>query len=130
MTILVAYTARPEGEAALEKAIEISTRRCERLYVVNAAPGGQEDDPDIVPSYEVERLEARLQALRTPATFKQFVRGKTIVQELEELIATQDVSLVVIGLRRRSSVGKLLLGSMAQDILMTLECPILSVKAS
>ena len=39
MTILVAYVPRPEGQAALDKAIEIAQRRNERLVVVNASPG-------------------------------------------------------------------------------------------
>ena len=47
MTILVAYVARPEGQAALDKGIEIATRRNEALVVVNAGPGGK-DDPGVV----------------------------------------------------------------------------------
>ena len=40
MTILVAYLPRPEGQAALDKGMEIAARRQERLVVVNATPGG------------------------------------------------------------------------------------------
>ena len=129
MTILVAYVARPEGEAALDKGIEIATRRNEALVVVNAGPGGK-DDPGVVDGYEGERLAARLAKLPVPAEFKHFVRGKGTVEEIEELVHTLQVSVLVIGLRRRTAVGKLLLGSTAQEILMTVSCPVLCVKAA
>lgn len=129
MTILVAYAPRPEGEAALEKGIEVATRRNERLIVVNAAPGGPQEDRDIVPGHDAERLEQRLQSLPIQAEFKMFVRGHDTLEEIQNLVHREQISLVVIGLRRRSAVGKLLLGSMAHDILMGVPCPVLAVKA-
>ena len=128
MTILVAYVARPEGKAALDKGIEIATRRNEPLVVVNAGPGGR-DDTSVVDGYEGERVAERLAALSVPAEFKHFVRGKSAVEEIDELVHQLQVSVLVIGLRRRSAVGKLLLGSTAQEILMTVSCPVLAVTA-
>ena len=129
MTILVAYVARPEGQAALDKGIEIATRRNEALVVVNAGPGGK-DDPGVIDGNEGERVAERLAKLPVPAEFKHFVRGKSTVDEIEALVNHLDVSVLVIGLRRRTAVGKLLLGSTAQEILMTVSCPVLCVKAA
>ena len=129
MTILVAYVARPEGRAALDKAIEIATRRNEALVVVNAGPGGHQEDPALISGYEAERVEERLASLGIQAEFKQFVRGKSAIDEIDSLVTELNVSVLVIGLRKRTAVGKLLLGSMAQEILMTIPCPILAVKA-
>jgi len=128
MTILVAYVARPEGQAALDKGIEIATRRNERLVVVNAGPGGR--DESIVDGYEGERVTERLSQLPIEAEFKHFVRGKSTIEEIEELVDQLQVSVLVIGLRKRSPVGKLLLGSMAQEILLNVSCPVLAVKAN
>ena len=130
MTILVAYVPRPEGQAALEKGIEIATQNKERLFVVNASPGGNSDEPWRANAPDIERVEKLLAKSGLDATFKQFVRGNTTVEEIEERVGVHQVSMVIIGLRRRSTVGKLLLGSVAQDILLTISCPVLAVKAA
>lgn len=129
MTILVAYAPRPEGRAALDKGIEIAKRRQEALLVVNAGPGGQQEDASLAPGFEVEKLEEFLSTQEISAEFKQFVRGKSAVDEINELVESRDISVLVIGLRKRTAVGKLLLGSVAQELLMTVSCPVLCVKA-
>lgn len=129
MTILVAYAPRPEGQAALDKGIEIAKRRRERLVVVNASPGGRHEDPSMADVQDVERVESLLAASGLEAEFKQFVRGNSAVEEIEALVDTLQVSVLVIGLRKRSAVGKLILGSVAQEILLSVSCPVLAVKA-
>jgi nucleotide-binding universal stress UspA family protein len=47
-----------------------------------------------------------------------------------EIADEEGADLIVIGLRRRSPVGKLVLGSNAQDILLSANCPVLAVKAA
>lgn len=130
MTILVAYVPRPEGQTALEKGIELARQTQENLIVVNATPGGAHDDPARADAQDVERVELLLSVSGIKAEFKQFVRGKNAVEELEELVDQHQVSVLVIGLRKRTAVGKLILGSMAQEILMSISCPILAIKAS
>lgn len=129
MTILVAYVPRPEGRAALEQGIEIARERGRKLMVVNAGPGGSEHDAALADAADVERVEKMLAAAGIESEFRQFVRGKDAVAEIEQLVLAHHIDLVVIGLRRRSAVGKVLLGSVAHDILMTMPCPVLAVKA-
>ncbi len=64
------------------------------------------------------------------AEFKQFVRGKSAVSEIEALVDSLQVSVLVIGLRKRTAVGKLIMGSVAQEILLSVSCPVLAVKAN
>ena len=129
MTILVAYVPRPEGQAALDKGMEIAKRRQERLVVVNASPGGSQEDASKADVQDVERVEALLADSGLDAEFKQFVRGKSAVTEIEEMVESLHVSLLIIGLRKRTAVGKLILGSVAQDLLLSVSCPVLAVKA-
>ena len=129
MTILVAYVPRPEGQIALDKGLEIAKRRQERLVVVNASPGGSQEDASKADVQDVERVEALLAESGLDAEFKQFVRGKSAVTEIEEMVESLHVSLLIIGLRKRTAVGKLILGSVAQDLLLSVSCPVLAVKA-
>jgi nucleotide-binding universal stress UspA family protein len=129
MTILVAYVARPEGHAVLDKAMEIAKRRNERMVVANASPGGTKEDASMIDVQEVERVEKLLKDAGVDAEFKQFVRGKSAVEEIEALVESLQVSVLVIGLRKRSPVGKLIMGSVAQELLLSVSCPVLAVKA-
>lgn len=129
MTVLVAYAPRPEGQAALDKGLEIAKRRNEHLMVVNAGPGGTKEDLSVADAQDVERVEELLAKSGLNAEFKQFVRGASAVAEIEALVDSLQVSVLVIGLRKRSAVGKLILGSVAQDILLSVSCPVLAVKA-
>ena len=129
MTILVAYAPRPEGQAALDKGIEIAKRRNEHLLVVNASPGGNNSDISKADIEDVERVQQLLAASGVDAEFRQLVRGKSAAEEIQEMVNTLHVSLLIIGLRQRSAIGKLIMGSVAQDILLSVACPVLAVKA-
>jgi len=130
VTILVAYVSRPEGQAALDKGIEIARRRNEHLLVVNASPGGNTEDPSALDVEAFERVEQLLKDSGLNAQVKQFVRGKSAVEEIQTLVDTLPVSVLVIGLRKRSPVGKLIMGSVAQELLLSVSCPVLAVKAN
>lgn len=130
MTILVAYAPRPEGQAALDKGIEIAKRNNERLLVVNAGSGGQKEDLSLADIQDIQRIEELLAGSGLDAEFKQFVRGESAVSEIEVLVDTLQASLLVIGLRKRTAVGKFIMGSVAQDILLSVSCPVLAVKAN
>lgn len=129
MTILVAYVPRPEGRAALDKGIELAHRFDETLMVVNASPGGAKNDASMADALDVAEVEKLLKTSGLKTEFKQFVRGKDAFEEIEVLVESLQVSMLIIGLRKRSPVGKLFLGSVAQEILLSVSCPVLAVKA-
>ncbi|MCK9284076.1 MAG: universal stress protein [Rhodocyclaceae bacterium] len=128
MTILVAYVPRPEGQAALDKGIEMARLFNQDLVVVNAS-AATGDNESIAAEAEVKRIESQLAASGVKAEFMQFARGNTPVEEIETLVKSRHATMLIIGLRKRSPVGKLFLGSVAQDILLSVSCPVLAVKA-
>ena len=59
---------------------------------------------------------------------RQTTRGRDVAEDIVDAATAEDAQLIVIGLRRRSPLGKLLLGSNAQRILLDAPCPVLAVK--
>lgn len=123
----MAYTATPAGTAALSAAVDEATRRSVPLVVVSA------DDPTTPPS--VEELLVRDPELRETLAgdaLRLEVRPSPLPDAADAVLQTAqilDAELIVIGVRRRSPVGKLFLGSSAQRILLDADCPVLAVKA-
>ena len=130
-TIVVGYVPKPEGRAALRRAVEEARLRGARLIVINSARGGRDfDAEDAVDSEaELDAVRAELAEAGVEAEVRQLVRGLDVADDLIAVAKETSADFIVIGLRRRSPVGKLILGSNAQRILLDAPCPVLSVKA-
>ena len=131
-TIVVGYVPKPEGKAALRRAAEEAKLRGSRLVVVNSHRGGREFDRDdaIESETQLAEVKAELEELGVPHDVRQLVRGMDPAEDLVNVAAEVDAELIIIGLRRRSPVGKLILGSNAQRVLLDAPCPVLAVKAA
>jgi nucleotide-binding universal stress UspA family protein len=116
--IVVGYSSKPEGRAALKRALSEARLRGAALVVVDASQEVQTADLTDELSASGVTFE-----IRTPAD------GHDSAEELIRTAEAIDADFIVIGLRRRSPVGKLLLGSNAQRVLLDAACPVLAVKA-
>jgi len=130
-TVVVGYVPKPEGEAALQKAIDEARLRKAKLVVVNSHRGGTDFDADASTKAEREMNNVRrtLEEAGVEFDLRQLVRGFEPAEDLLSIAEASNAELVVIGLRRRSPVGKLILGSNAQRVLLDAPCPVLAVKA-
>lgn len=110
MTILAAVTADDEGLAALEGAL---------------VEGGHRDT-------DVVALNLRREPLEVPAGARVTVVDRTLGVEdgdaVLERLEKDEIDLLVIGVRRRSPVGKAFLGDVAQRLLLEAPVPVLAVK--
>jgi nucleotide-binding universal stress UspA family protein len=130
-TIVVGYVPKPEGHAALRRAAEEARLRNAKLVVVNSHRGGREfDRDDAVESEEdLAAIRAELGDAGVEHDIRQLVRGMDPADDLVNVANEVGAEFIVIGLRRRSPVGKLILGSNAQRVLLDAPCPVLAVKA-
>ncbi len=126
--VVVGYVPTPRGEAALAHGIDEARRRGARLVVVNSSLGDALVDEEYVQGAAERRLRSELTASGVPAELRQPV-GRDVADALGAAADDTGAELVVIGLRRRSPVGKLVTGSAAQRVLLSVDCPVLAVKA-
>lgn len=130
MTVLVGYVPSPLGEAALRAGVEESRRRSEPLVVLNMSRDDVLVDAHRAPAEDLARVQRDVAGLGIDAVVVQVGEGSDAATALVEAAADRGASVLVIGLRHRSAVGKLILGSVAQRVLLDAPCPVLAVKAA
>lgn len=130
MRIATGFLQSPEGRAAFEAAVAEAEARGAQLLVVHSMKGGERDELEQLRAYDAAFDEAtkELESRGLDFEVKRYVRGATPAEDLLQCAEDEDVDLLVIGIRRRSPVGKLILGSNSQDIILQATCPVLCVK--
>lgn len=125
--IVVGYLATPEGRAALEAAVEEARRHDTKVVVVVSARPDEAPEQRSAVEEALAQVESELAADGIPHEVR-LLDGGDVADDLIGSAEEVDAELVVIGLRRRSPVGKLILGANAQRVLFDAPCPVLTVK--
>lgn len=115
MSILVVVPESAEGRYALTAAVEEAALLDTDLVVLSV--GLRKLDHSMLPTTVSSTLVERSGSQREPAELV-----------LSYLADHPDVHRVVIGVKRRSPVGKALLGSLSQRLLLEAPVPVLAVK--
>ncbi|MEY1673067.1 universal stress protein [Gordonia sp. ABKF26] len=128
MTILVAFAHTPEGRAALDHGRRVARSENSQLIIFDMDTPAVDDDGGI-PEPDFARAGNPIDdiAIRWVGHRRE---DSDPAAELIDVSEELSADLIVVGLRRRSRVGKLLLGSNAQRILIDAEVPVLAVKAA
>ncbi len=121
--VVVAYSPDEYGEAALAAGAEEASRRSVPLVVVNATRGDAYVDPHFADADTVARLRERVGEVEV---LQEVVPD--VGAEVVRVAQARDADLVVVGVRHRSPVGKALMGSVSQRVLLDATCPVLAVK--
>ncbi|GAA1353452.1 universal stress protein [Arthrobacter koreensis] len=131
-SVIVGYVPAPEGAAALDHARREADLSKNRLVIVSVRTTGRglghghghEDASD-----ELERIAGELEASGSDFMVIHPEGDYDPADEILSAAALNDGRLIVVGLRHRTPVGKLILGSTAQRVLLEAPCPVLCVKA-
>ncbi|PIE67886.1 MAG: universal stress protein UspA [Deltaproteobacteria bacterium] len=130
MKILVGYDGSNSAKDALALATKHAAAFKAQVIVVSSLTGG-----NVTHAVEVEHATEDLENAKKfvdetgiACETKLLVRGMTPGEDIVEYAKEQAVDEIVIGIKRRSKVGKLLFGSNAQYIIIKAPCPVVTIK--
>ena len=126
--IVVGYVPSPEGLAAVDYAVGQAQQGDATLVIVNSGHQGNDADPKFANADDWDALDERLTSLGVAHVMRQSTQALSSAEEILAAATELDAELIVIGLRRRSPVGKLFLGSSSQQVILDAECPVVAVK--
>lgn len=129
MKIVVGYIPTPEGLAAIDWATAHAKLVGGQLIVVNTGKNGDYSHPQFASAQDIDALDVELTAAGIDHEVRRPTDGLPAADAILSTASEVDADLVVIGLRRRTAVGKLITGSSAQAILLAADCPVVGVKA-
>ena len=128
MTIVVGYLPTAEGSAALDHAIEEAKLTSSRVVVVNTGHYGDFSHPNYASAEDIDAVDSQLSDAGIEHEMRRGLDSASAAEAILEAANDTSAELIVIGVRRRSPVGKLFSGSTAQHVLLDADCPVLAVK--
>jgi nucleotide-binding universal stress UspA family protein len=130
MKILVGYDGSSSGKDALALAKKHAAAFDAQVLIVASLTGGS-----VTHAAEVEHATEDLEFAKKmfeedgiECEAKLLVRGMTPGEDIVEYAKEKEVDEIIIGIKRRSKVGKLLFGSNAQYIIIKAPCPVVTIK--
>ena len=130
MTVAVAHQVSPTSRKALAQAVREAKFRDTDLAVLHVVAAIDADNTEayrLGVSDEIEKVVGDEPSVEWKLHLAS--GGVDIAETLLGLVDTLDADLLVIGARQRSPVGKALLGSVAQSVILHASVPVLVVKA-
>ena len=129
MKLLVAYDKNTSMSTVLSNALKIAKQFKAMVYLVRTCK------PE-TRAREIAEMESRLNEIGNDLFKKEgietrshvLIRGMAPGEDIVNFAKEKAVDQIIIGVKKRSRVGKMLTGSTAQFIILEAHCPVLSVK--
>lgn len=127
MTVVLAHSPAPSADAAFRSALEQARMRGTDLVVLNVSSTDALADPKHAADATLEGYLTEASTLGVAARVER-VLAPDAAEAVLAAAERHAAELLVVGIRHRSPVGKLLMGSTAQRILLAASCDVLAVK--
>ena len=130
MKILVGYDGSNSAKDALNLAISHAKALGASVAVVTSMQKGTESDQKDIEQAErgLEYAKELFEEDNIECNTHLLIRGLSAGEDLAEFAKENAVDEIIVGVKRRSKVGKLLLGSTAQYVILQADCPVVTIK--
>ncbi|UYG17510.1 universal stress protein [Brachybacterium huguangmaarense] len=126
MKILLAYVPSATAEAAFDFTLQEAKERGASVLVL-ASEGGA--DPKKASAVTDDRpLTQRLEESGIDYELRVVPRRDDPADDILAAAESGEIDMVVLGIRKRTPIGKMLLGSTSQRVIMEAPCPVVCVK--
>jgi len=130
MKLMVCFDGSDVAKDALHLAADLGRKLDASISVVRSVSSKTADDVILI-----EQIEKNLDDTKS-LFFKQglacdthlLIRGMSTGEDLVVFAAENAVDFIIIGIKRRSKVGKMIFGSTAQYVILKTKCPVITVK--
>ena len=128
--IVVGYDGTSTAKAAMELATEHAKVFDGKIYLVESLMGGEETNVEEVRQAEenLEYAKSYFQESGIPCETHLLIRGVIPGEDIVNFAKECEADEIIVGVRRRSKVGKLMFGSTAQFVILEAHCPVVTVK--
>lgn len=129
MKVLVACH-KSEG---MEKVIDLAKHYCAAfnasVFLIQSLVVSSLDEENMGRTSQsyLESIKSQFVKMGITCETRTSVRGLSEGEDIIEYAREKDVNLIIMGVRKRSKISKLLLGSLTQYVILTADCPVLTV---
>jgi len=130
LKILVGYDGTNSAKEALNLAKSHAKVFGASVEVVTSMQKGTESERKLIEQAErgLEYAKSLFEEDGIACNTHLLIRGLSAGEDLVEFANENQIDQIVVGVKRRSKVGKLLMGSTAQYVILQAECPVITVK--
>lgn len=128
--IMVCYDRSKESKKAVRLARDLAQSLNGEVTIVTSLEKGEPDNQDQINEAKagLEYARSMVESKDVPCSTDLLIRGLEVGRDLVEFARDRKIDVMVIGIIRKSKVGKLFFGSTAQYIILKAPCPVLSLK--
>ncbi len=130
MKILVGYDGSNAAKAAMDLALKSAQAFQATVSVVTSMVKGTEENQKEIEQAErgLEYAQSFFEKSNIDCKTHLLIRGMSPGEDLVKFAQDNSISQIFIGVKRRSKVGKLLMGSTAQYVILNAPCPVMTIK--